>query len=67
MNHKKRNDNTSGFTGICFDKRRNKWTVRISLNKKTIWLGEFKNKKNAIKARKEAEMKHFGEFQYKGK
>ena len=37
--------------------------VVIKLHKQ-IHLGTFKNKEDAIKARKEAEMKYFGEHRY---
>ena len=36
----------------------------IVLNKKKIDLGIFENKEDAIKARKEAEEKYYGEYSY---
>ena len=50
--------------GYCWNKLRNKWQSQIKINKKCIHLGYFIDKKDAIKARKEAEQKYFGEFAY---
>lgn len=41
---------------------RNKWRAYITVNKKQISLGLFNKKEDAIKARKEGELKYFGEF-----
>ena len=59
-----RKNNTSGTSGICFKKEFNKWCARISYNKKRIHLGYFENYNDAVKARKEAEEKYFGEWSY---
>lgn len=64
QNQSLRSDNHSGVTGISYNTNRNKWLVRITVNKKTIFLGEFENFNDAIKARKEAEIKYFGEYRY---
>jgi len=50
--------------GYCWDKRSKKWMVRIEKNKKSIYLGLFINKQDAMTARKQAEQKYFGEFAY---
>jgi hypothetical protein len=52
--------NTSGCTGVSFDKREQKWIAYINVNKKRINLGAFINKEDAIKSRKEAELKYYG-------
>jgi len=57
--------NKSGVTGVRYNK--NKWEANITLNGKTLYLGSFINKEDAIKTRKEAEEKYFGEFAYKEK
>lgn len=57
--HKLRPNNTSGFTGVWFNKRVNKWEAEIKVNYKKIWLGKFDNIKDAAKARKKAEKKYF--------
>ena len=61
MNSKKR-CSKSGFTGVGFDKRHNVWTATIMVNKKSIWLGEYKEKEDAVKARLQGEKKYFKEF-----
>lgn len=52
-------NNTSGCTGVCWDKRASKWQASIRHNGKRIYLGLFINIKDAIKARKAAERKYF--------
>lgn len=59
-NQKVRKDNTSGYKGINFDKRKNLWAVRISANGKRLYVGRFKKLDDAVKARKEAEKKYWG-------
>ena len=54
--------NTSGFTGVCWDKECNKWMAYIKVNKKMKKLGRYINKEDAIRARLEAECKYFGRF-----
>lgn len=64
MNHSLNSNNTSGVTGVSWHKASNKWIARIKVNYKTIYLGVFTNFEDAVKARKEAEDKYFGEFSY---
>lgn len=45
-------------------KRRNKWHSYITINKKTISLGNYDKFENAVKARKDAEKIYFGEYAY---
>lgn len=59
-----RKDNTSGYTGVQFNPRINKWISQISINGKTISIGCFVNKDDAINARKKAEKEYFGEYRY---
>lgn len=56
--------NTSGVTGVTWDKSRNKWQANICYKGKCIHLGRFTNKQDAINARKQGEDKYFGEFSY---
>lgn len=65
MNKGKQSNNTSGIVGVSWDKSRNKWEAHIKINKKKLHLGRFKNKEDAINARKEAEIKYFGEYRCK--
>lgn len=55
-------NNKTGFKGIYWSEKRNKWTCYIRINRKTINLGMFLTKIEAIEKRKEAEKKYFGEF-----
>ena len=57
--------NTSGVIGVHWDKRLKKWRAQITVNKVYKHLGLFTNKEDAIKVRKEAEIKYFGEFRSK--
>ena len=66
FNSKLSKNNTSGYSGIYYIKNTNKWVAQITCNYKTIHLGTFDNKEDAIKAREEAEIKYFKEFRYKG-
>ena len=65
MNQNKRSNNTSGYTGVLWDKAKNKWTARIKVNYKQIFLGYFNDLEEAIEVRKEAEIKYFGEYRNK--
>lgn len=55
-------NNTSGYTGIRF--KDNKWIASIGINNQKIYLGYYNKIEDAIKARKEAEEKYFGEYSY---
>lgn len=50
--------------GYGYNKNRSKWVVRIGLNGKSIYLGSYKKEEDAIRVRKEAEEKYFGDFRY---
>ena len=64
MNKKIQSNNTSGVVGVSWDKRASKWIAYIKINGKQIYLGNYKDKNNAILARKAAEEKYFGEWSY---
>jgi len=51
-------NNSSGFTGVTWDVKQNKWRAGIQVNKKYIYLGAFTDIADAISARKEANIKH---------
>lgn len=59
-----RSDNKTGYTGVFRNYKTNKYNVSINFNKTKIHLGTFDNFDDAVKARKEAEKKYFGEFAY---
>lgn len=52
--------NTSGKTGVTWDKNRNKWSVAISCEGKRVHVGRFTSFEEAVKAREQAELKYFG-------
>ena len=54
--------NTSGVTGVYFDKQRNKWVASISYDKKRTLIGRFASKEEAVRARLEKEAELFKEF-----
>lgn len=64
MNHKLHKHNTSGYNGVWFRKERKTWVAEIILNSKKINLGNYKNIEDAILARKNADIKYFGEYMY---
>ena len=62
LNQGLKSNNTSGYKGVSWNKRRNKWEVYINVNKKRIKLGYYDDLEEAIKVRKEAEIKYHGEY-----
>lgn len=57
-----RSTNTSGATGVWYDKSRQKWCAEIMFKKKKHFLGRFDKKEDAIAIRKIAEEEIFGDF-----
>lgn len=64
MNKGLQKNNTSSVAGVYFDKRRNKWCSQMHLNGEHIHLGYFDIFEDAVKVRKKAEEKYFGEYSY---
>lgn len=64
MNKKIMSNNTSGVTGVGRNKSKKRWTAYIVVNNKQINLGVFDDINDAIKSRKAAEEKYFGEYSY---
>ncbi len=61
-------DNTSGFKGVVFDKKRKlPWRARLTFKGAEIHLGRFKTKEEAARAYNDAALEHFGEFAYLNK
>lgn len=50
--------NTSGKTGVSYNKQKGLWTAYITVNYKTIHLGDFSNLNDAIRERINAEKKY---------
>ena len=53
LNQRKSDSNTSGFTGVYYFKRNKVWVSNLRVNTKRIYLGSFKDKMDAVKARDE--------------
>lgn len=63
MNRSLDKNNTTGITGISYNKNAQKYEAYIQLEHK-IHLGLFQNIDDAIQARREAELEYFGEYRY---
>ena len=61
-NRKTNKNNKSGYKGVCWHKRHNKWISRISINNKLIHLGLFNDKLDAANTYNNAAIKYYGEF-----
>ena len=64
MNKRIQSNNTSGCPGVYYCKDRCKWRVSISVNNRCIDLGSYSTFDEAVRVRKEAEEKYFGEYSY---
>ena len=54
--------NTSTCVGVSYVKRLKKWSATIGYNKSSIFLGNFESFNEAVKIRKENEIKYHKEF-----
>ena len=57
-NHTLRSTNTSGWTGVSWGKRENKWRARIMVDGVEKYLGTYYTIEEAVKARKKANLKY---------
>lgn len=64
MNTSTRSNNKSGVTGVWWRDNNSKWEARIGVEGKPIFLGYYDNFEDAVKARKDAENKYYGEYSY---
>ena len=55
-NSKKKKNNSSGFNGVHWETRKNKWAAVITVNYKAKFLGYFDTKEEAAAARKQADI-----------
>ena len=65
INKSMMSNNKSGYTGVVWLETVQKWKAQIRINKKNIYLGTYENIEDAIKARRDAEIKYFGEWSFK--
>jgi len=54
--------NSSGFRGVYFEKRSNKWRARLKFKGKIMSFGSYTDFEDAVAARIQAERTYFGEF-----
>ena len=66
-NQGKRKTNNSGFKGVWFNKKANKYHSQIRINDKQIHLGYFENPEEASLAYETKAKEFHGEFYYKNK
>jgi HNH endonuclease/AP2 domain len=62
QNSRKHSNNTSGFKGVSWYARSNRWVAYINLNGKRIHIGYVRDKDEAILARDAAVKCAYGEF-----
>ena len=55
-------NSSTGYTGVSYMKECNKYRAYITLHRKQIGLGCFDDIKDAVEARKNAELKYFGKY-----
>lgn len=65
MNRSLHSNNTSGVTGVYWNKVNENWRAQITINNNQIQLGSFDDFNEAVEVRKQAEIEYFGEYQYK--
>tara|TARA_R110002020_G_scaffold275012_3_gene490248 strand:+ start:1663 stop:2124 length:462 start_codon:yes stop_codon:yes gene_type:complete len=62
INQRTRKDSKSGYKGVAFINKKGKFVAYIKIKGIQKHLGYYTDKNNAIKARKEAELKYFKEL-----
>jgi len=61
-NHRRSRTNTSGTSGVSWHKGEQRWHARIGDKFKRIHLGSFDTLEEAVEARRQAEVKMWGQF-----
>ena len=62
MNVKKTSKNTSGYKGVSFNKKTNKWVAQIKLNKQHFYLGLFESAEKAYEEYSRVAIEYHGEY-----
>ena len=62
LNRRIQKNNTTGYHGVTWNKRLQKFNARIGVNKQRLHLGYFKNELEAARAYNEAPLKYHGSF-----
>lgn len=62
FNRKLNINNTSGYKGIVWHKRDNKWQVQIKAGSKNKYIGSFSDQREAIQIYNKIALQEFGEF-----
>lgn len=62
MNRKSFQNTTSQFKGVHWHKASKKWAAQIKLNKKSKYLGEFRQEIDAAESYNKAAKEYFGDF-----
>ena len=57
-----KSSNESGYNGVYFNSKNQKWIAQITFKKKTIYLGSYSKLEDAVNSRKLAEERIYGEF-----
>jgi hypothetical protein len=63
-NRPKQKNNTSGYKGVCFDKRFKRWCAGATLNYKKIYLGSYSTAEEAHEAYVNFAKNNHGDFVY---
>ena len=54
--------NTSGYNGVYWSRKNQKWVAQIGFKGKIYYLGSYDRIEDAVEARKKAENRVYGEF-----
>lgn len=60
--NRKKQNGTSKYKGIYWNRQNCKWHVQLQVNKKKIWLGYYDNEEDAYAAYQDAAAKYHGMF-----
>lgn len=62
FNRRKTRANTSGFKGVCWNRKSRKWQAGIRINRRSVHLGLFETIDAAYNAYCKAANQHYGEY-----